>query len=482
MTTLPDVIAGAGADVVVTGNFRAVAPAGMYGTKPATTTGLTWGYFGGIFGPGTSISDGTVVCGASTTTYVVASRSTGAVSSATNTTNWNDDTNYFRLAALTTNGSGITAIVDHRPSIYNSAGGGGGSGTVTSVAYSFDSSLADLFSIGGSPVTTSGTLTASAVDPGADRIAFWDDSAGKLTYLQLGTNLSISGTTLNATGTVADGDKGDITVSSSGATWTIDSQAVTYAKLQNISAQYRLLGRNSASAGSAEEVTLSQLLDWVGSAANGDILMRSGGSWTRLPIGTNGQVLTVASNLPSWSAAGSGGVTIGASLTDVLSGTTTLAAVDAGSVDKLVGWDDSASKQTYFQPTYGLKTNGTDLRGALQTLAIACSDLVTNISAGTGKAYFYVPYDFTVVEVQASLDTVQTAGSIFTVDINESGTTILSTKLTIDNNEGSSITAATPPVISDSSLTKGNKITVDVDQIGTAGARGLIVYIIGYPT
>lgn len=117
----------------------------------------------------------------------------------------------------------------------------------------------------------------------------------------------------------------------------------------------------------------------------------------------------------------------------------------------------------------------------LQTLAIACSDLVTNITTGTGKAYFYVPYDFSLTEVQASLDTPQSAGSIFTVDINESGTTILSTKITIDNTEGSSITAATPPVISDALLTKGNKITVDVDQVGTAGARGLIVYLLGRP-
>lgn len=37
-------------------------------------------------------------------------------------------------------------------------------------------------------------------------------------------------------------------------------------------------------------------------SANGDILTRVAGSPARLPIGTNGQVLTVASNLPSWAA------------------------------------------------------------------------------------------------------------------------------------------------------------------------------------
>lgn len=44
-----------------------------------------------------------------------------------------------------------------------------------------------------------GGTGASLVDPGADRIMFWDDSAGQVTWLTLGTNLSITGTTLDAT-------------------------------------------------------------------------------------------------------------------------------------------------------------------------------------------------------------------------------------------------------------------------------------------
>ena len=55
--------------------------------------------------------------------------------------------------------------------------------------------------------TAADALTAtdgaiSAADAGADKLLFWDDSAGKLTHLELGTALSISGTTLNSsTGT-----------------------------------------------------------------------------------------------------------------------------------------------------------------------------------------------------------------------------------------------------------------------------------------
>jgi hypothetical protein len=52
----------------------------------------------------------------------------------------------------------------------------------------------------------------------------------------------------------SDGDKGDITISSSGTVLTIDNDAVTYAKLQNVSATNRLLGRSSAGAGDVEEL------------------------------------------------------------------------------------------------------------------------------------------------------------------------------------------------------------------------------------
>jgi hypothetical protein len=55
-------------------------------------------------------------------------------------------------------------------------------------------------------------------------------------------------------GGVSDGDKVDITVSASGATWTIDNDVVTYAKMQNISATDKLLGRSTAGAGDTEEI------------------------------------------------------------------------------------------------------------------------------------------------------------------------------------------------------------------------------------
>jgi hypothetical protein len=54
-----------------------------------------------------------------------------------------------------------------------------------------------------------------------------------------------------------------------------------------------------------------------------------------------------------------------------------------------------------------------------------------------------MPYAFTVTDVRASVNTAPT-GSTILIDINEGGTTILSTKLMIDASEKTSTTAATP--------------------------------------
>jgi len=68
-------------------------------------------------------------------------------------------------------------------------------------------------------------------------------------------------------GGVTDGDKGDITVTGSGSTWTIDNQAVTYTKIQNVTAN-RLLGRQSTSSGSPQEITLGTNLSLTGTTLN----------------------------------------------------------------------------------------------------------------------------------------------------------------------------------------------------------------------
>jgi len=113
--------------------------------------------------------------------------------------------------------------------------------------------------------------------------------------------------------------------------------------------------------------------------------------------------------------------------------------------------------------------------GIAREWIIACSDETTAITTGTAKVTFRVPYEVTVLGVRASVNTVSSSGTP-TVDINENGTTILSTKLTIDASEKTSVTAATAAVISDSTLADDSEITIDIDTAGT-GTKGLKVII-----
>jgi hypothetical protein len=117
-----------------------------------------------------------------------------------------------------------------------------------------------------------------------------------------------------------------------------------------------------------------------------------------------------------------------------------------------------------------------------ESFIVACSDETTALTTGTAKVTFRMPYAFTLSAVRASVTTAPT-GSVLTVDINEGGVSILSTKLTIDVSEKTSTTAATPAVISDSSLADDAEITIDIDTVGsTVAGAGLKVVLIGNRT
>jgi len=116
-----------------------------------------------------------------------------------------------------------------------------------------------------------------------------------------------------------------------------------------------------------------------------------------------------------------------------------------------------------------------------EVLSYACSDETTNLTVGT-LVTFRMPFGFTLTSVRASVNTAPTVSSII-VDVKEGGASIFSTLLSIDATEKTSITAATPAVISDTSLADDAEITISTTQIGSgvAGA-GLKITLIGTRT
>lgn len=155
------------------------------------------------------------------------------------------------------------------------SGGGGGSGTVTSVATGNG--------LTGGPITATGTVDLS----------------------------------LNASGGLSKtlGAGGELGIAAGGVTNAMLAGSIAYTKL--VGTDIVTLG-TVTSGGLGTGAVLRGVTTTLGSDATGDIYYRnSGGVLTRLGIGSSTQVLTVTGGLPVWAAAagGGGGVALGDSPT-----------------------------------------------------------------------------------------------------------------------------------------------------------------------
>lgn len=100
-------------EITANAMLDAVSPASLYGRRQSTSSGLTWGYYGGnmlINGVLTQIANGTLSLTASTTNYVQALPASGAVSS--NTTGFTAGS--IPLYTIITGASTVTSYTDHR--------------------------------------------------------------------------------------------------------------------------------------------------------------------------------------------------------------------------------------------------------------------------------------------------------------------------------------------------------------------------------
>lgn len=271
-------------------------------------------------------------------------------------------------------------------------------------------------------------------------------------------------------------------------------------------------GQSSASGGSvdADDVsyTPTTLADWDGSADPGDVEQALdqlaervtdvetsglGNSFTTIAVSGQSDVVADSATDTLTLVAGSN-ITI---TTNAGADTVTIAAT-AGSVATDAIWDvagdlaygtgsNTASRLAIGTARQKLRVNSgataPEWASDVTVIPIACSDETTALTTGTAKVTFRMPFAMTLTDVRASVTTAPTGGTLLTVDVNESGTTILSTKLTFDASEKTTTTAATPRVISDSSLADDAEITIDIDAVGsTIAGAGLKVYLIGYVT
>jgi len=111
---------------------------------------------------------------------------------------------------------------------------------------------------------------------------------------------------------------------------------------------------------------------------------------------------------------------------------------------------------------------------------IACSDETTAITTGIAKVTFRMPWGMNLTGIRGSVNTAPT-GSTIIIDLNKTGVSVLSTKLSIDAEEKTSVTAASQAVISTSTLEDDSEMTIDFDQVGLdlAAGKGVKIWLLG---
>jgi hypothetical protein len=108
----PIVQSQASKEVTANAFFDALSPASFFGRRASTTSGLTWGYYGGtmlVDGVLTQLANGTLALTASATNYVEINRA-GTISK--NTTGYTPGS--IPLYTIVTGVSTVTSYTDHR--------------------------------------------------------------------------------------------------------------------------------------------------------------------------------------------------------------------------------------------------------------------------------------------------------------------------------------------------------------------------------
>jgi hypothetical protein len=215
----------------------------------------------------------------------------------------------------------------------------------------------------------------------------------------------------------------------------------------------------------------------------GDLILKAGGG-----DGTGTSIMTFSTKVNGTDAVAErmrihtdGNVSIGTASPDANAKLTVEGAI---SLDEISAPTNTADRgQLYTNADnhlHFINGAGTDVKVTEEVFIVALSDETTDLTTGTGKASFHMPFAMTLTGVKANCTTAPVGATII-VDINEAGSTILSTKLSIDASELTSSTAASAAVMSDTALANDALITFDIDQVGSSTAgKGLKVTLYGY--
>jgi hypothetical protein len=226
-----------------------------------------------------------------------------------------------QLAGVITNETGTGSLVfATSPTLVTPVLGTPSSGTLTNCTGLPGAATTGAYTAAGLTLSTARLLGRSTAGTGA---------AEEIT---LGTNLSFTGTTLNAAG---------------GGSYSF-------------AATQRIYGRNTAGAGAGEEVTLSQVLDWA-SSTQGSLIFRGASTWAALGPGTVGQVLQSGGSgaNPSWITASGGGNAQTANPLSQFAATTSAQLAGVMSDETGTGALVFATSPTLVTPALGTPSSGT---------------------------------------------------------------------------------------------------------------------------